>query len=87
MVATLSLLEKIYITSCFFAYAEENIEGIQKSITNLDTSVKSMMESLESMKPAYAHALQMLEKSSGASGGTEQKVVTNCQNTFLCLFA
>ena len=35
----------------------------------------TMLETLESMKPAYAHALRMLEKSSGASSGLEQKVI------------
>ena len=43
-------------------------------MANLDTSMSQMLESLESMKPAYAYALQMLEKSSGASSGIEQKV-------------
>ena len=48
---------------------------MQKSMANLDTSMASMLETLESMKPAYAHALRMLEKSSGASSGLEQKVL------------
>ena len=47
---------------------------MQKSMANLDTSMTTMLETLESMKPAYAHALRMLEKSSGASSGLEQKV-------------
>ena len=48
---------------------------MQKSMANLDTSMATMLETLESMKPAYAHALRMLEKSSGASSGLEQKVL------------
>ena len=50
-------------------------------MANLDTSMSQMLESLESMKPAYAYALQMLEKSSGASSGIEQKV----RNRFACI--
>ena len=53
---------------------EENIQEMQKSMANLDTTMATMLETLESMKPAYAHALRMLEKSSGASSGLEQKV-------------
>ena len=56
-------------------FAEENIQEMQKSMANLDTSMATMLETLESMKPAYAHALRMLEKSSGASSGLEQKVL------------
>ena len=56
------------------AHSEENIQGMEKTMANLDTSMSQMLESLESMKPAYAYALQMLEKSSGASSGIEQKV-------------
>ena len=55
-------------------YPEENIQGMEQTMANLDTSMSQMLESLESMKPAYAYALQMLEKSSGASSGIEQKV-------------
>ena len=50
-------------------------------MANLDTSMSQMLESLESMKPAYAYALQMLEKSSGASSGIEQKV----RDRFACI--
>ena len=58
----------------YYPNLEENIQFMQKSMSNLDTSMASMLETLESMKPAYAHALRMLEKSSGASSGDQQKV-------------
>ena len=43
-------------------------------MSNLDASMSKLLETIESMKPAYAHALSMLEKSSGSSSGIEQKV-------------
>ena len=58
----------------YYLHTEENIQSMQKSMSNLDTSMASMLETLESMKPAYAHALRMLEKTSGASSGDQQKV-------------
>ena len=55
---------------------EQDLQGIQEVMSNLDTSMTNLLETLESMKPAYAHALRMLEKTTGSSAGTEQKVRT-----------
>ena len=70
----------------FYLKTEENIQGIQEIMSNLDASMTTMLDTLESMKPAYAHALRMLEKSSGSSSGVEQKVTIITENTHLVYY-
>ena len=51
---------------------EQELESIHHLISNLDESMSTLLDTIESMKPAYQHALRMLADSNSGHG-TEQK--------------
>ena len=56
-----------------FFNAERDLNDVETLLKSLDTSMHTLLETIETMKPAYLHAMKLMSSSGSSSNNQDQK--------------
>ena len=59
---------------CFY-FSEQEFSDINNMITNLDSSMKALLETIEDMKPAYVHAMKLMNTANQPTADQKNNLV------------
>ena len=59
----------------FKLISEQDFNDVSRMIENLDTSMKALMETIEDMKPAYVHAMKLMNTANQPTADQKNNLV------------